>query len=350
VLASTLALFAVLSALPPFPPGTVTFSNTRAVTAVAAPDGGVWVGTSDGKVARYTEAGAQSSHALCCGAVTNLAMAPDGTVWFSNWGLGRIDGAGTVLQQYPATSVTDIAVASDGALWYTAGPAGVGRIAGGTATLLSQPAFPWVIAPASGGDVWVYAFGSQNDLFRVSPAGSVAVTPTPYKLSGSGGLQTLPDGTLFAASITPLGVIRRTTGGVFTLFPDFPPFDFVADERGNLWGGGGAALVYLDGSTLTRVIGELPAPTWCGHTLGYAPMAIDSTGGVWLGRLPPPPPPPDQQLCMDPIPNAPDLVRIDPEQFLAASHTPEHVPLLSPMMLVLLAVGVSLAGLWMARR
>jgi hypothetical protein len=92
-------------------------------------------------------------------------------------------------------------------------------------------------------------------------------------------------------------------------------------------------------------------PRQCANTPAwfYRPMAIDSSGGVWVqiydgaSYLPGIP-------CDEPEPPPlPDLIRVDGAAFLAAHHAGPDVPTLSPAMLIALAAAIAAATVWRMR-
>jgi hypothetical protein len=88
-------------------------------------------------------------------------------------------------------------------------------------------------------------------------------------------------------------------------------------------------------------------PRDCEDIPGYAyePVAIDSSGGLWLVIYDVTTHIPETLPCSPEPPPMPDLIRIDIAQFLAANApAPAAVPTLSPIMLVLLAVGLVAAS------
>jgi hypothetical protein len=150
--------------------------DTRAVAA--APDGGVWVGTSDAGLVRWHGDGRYEHHplpeALAGEFVTSVAVAGDGAVWvaFHTAGpraeadpgkpaVGRFDGGAwtswTVGDGVAHHQVADLAVAADGAVW-AATPAGLSRFDGGEwTTVTAEDGLPrdHVTSVGAGGDaVW----------------------------------------------------------------------------------------------------------------------------------------------------------------------------------------------------
>jgi streptogramin lyase len=139
-------------------------------------------------------------------ALTDVAIAPDGGVWFTNYlnkKFGRFDPVTHQMVQYTLTSIGPtlaggqpwhITAAPDGTLWMTTRPssyAGLGnaivRIVPtseptATVTKLTTDAFALGIGADNAGNIW---FGtSDNKLGRL--AGVVGVTPAPPADQGTG--------------------------------------------------------------------------------------------------------------------------------------------------------------------
>lgn len=335
-----------------FPQGTQQFFNTGASGGVTAADGGVWIATPQGLV-HYTAAG--PSPVLVTpghGAPRNLVLAADGSIWYSNeTAIARISPTGMVLELYSIAGAIDIAVASDGALWYTRGLGSnnvVGRIASGVTTEFAVQG--WSLAPAAGGDMWAVrsGFGTPTDsLYRVTPLGAVTEIPLNEDVL-FGELRTLPDGTLYIG--TGVRILRLDPGSQtpvpFTQVSD----PFLPDAVGNIWWGTLSVLGYVGRAGMPDIRAEMPSDTRTCVNRNYyiyRPVALDSTGGLWVALVPdiafgiPLPP------CNEPAPPPlPDLIRIDAATFLE-SHDVEHdVPVLSPWMLVALATALTAAAVW----
>lgn len=339
-----------------FPPGTDQFFDTDGVEAVPAADGGIWVLTPAG-VVKYRAAGAGTLYPIPGAGTTprDIVMAPDGSIWVANdTHVARLSTTGAILERYAIAGVIDLAVTSDGVLWYVRwDEPKVGRIVGGVPTpFTAAPAQAWNIAAATNGDVWLLGTGATmtpNNLYRMTPAGEVTTIPLGREIL-YGRLQTLPDGTLLISSGPSANVLRLVAGEPIEEISLNGSW-YLGDAAGNIWFGRGYEFGYKSGGDSPPIVRVMPhdaRPCDAKTHYGYEPLAIDSAGGVWVrvragasGVGTPFP-------CTDPAPPPlPDLIRIDPVQFLAA-HAP-GIPALSPAMLLLLALGLGTVALWHVR-
>lgn len=339
-----------------FPAGTIQFVNTgTSSSAVPALGGGVWMGTSQGLV-HFTEAGPGTVLPTPgAGTPFDLVLAPDGSIWFAKQTLiARMSPAGAILEQYPLAQVRALAVASDGALWYARLDNIVGRIAGGVPTEFPSPTQTWSLAPASNGDMWALGTGfatGTDSLYRMTPTGQVTVLPLGQDVL-FGRLQALPDGTLYIGTGIRNSVLRLAPGAQVVDVVKLPGSEYLSDAAGNLWTGGYERLGYIFRAGPPHINVSMPGdPRECSNIPAYlyTPLAIDSSGGVWVrivddaAYIPTPIP------CNEPEPPPmPDLIRIDATQFIA-SHVPEHIPTLSPAMLVGLAAALAFATIRLLR-
>ncbi|MEO8037052.1 MAG: hypothetical protein ABI837_21680, partial [Acidobacteriota bacterium] len=323
---------------------------------IPALNGGIWFNTNQG-IVRYTESGpgpTLPTHGG--GAPRNLVLIADGSIWFSaNTLIGRISQQGTILEQHSVPLAKRLTVASDGAVWYTRDSSTVGRIASGIRTEFSAPTDVWSLAPASNGDVWLLGsgFGTSTDsLYRMTATGSVTVLPLGYDVL-FGRLQALPDGTLYIGTGYRNGVLRLEPGRVSVEKVSLPGSEYLADSAGNLWTGGYGVLGYISRTGARNLAVPMPvdprAPCFNIPAYKYQPVALDSTGGLWveifddalyIGETPPCPKP-------EPPP-MPSLIRIDVARFLAAND-PGSIPTLSMPMLIALAIGLALVAIRQVR-
>ncbi|HET7434373.1 MAG TPA: hypothetical protein VFN10_06625 [Thermoanaerobaculia bacterium] len=329
---------------PPFPAGTSQFFQTYAISAVPAQDGGVWIALPDG-IAHYTAAGPGTVLAVPGGTPYRLRLAADGSLWFATSTIvARMTTTGTVVEQY-AIADASFTVASDGAIWYVrASGSIVGRIVGGTPVEWPSPATNVSsIAPAPAGDVWLLGsgFGSAPDvLHRMTPAGAVTVIPLNADVL-YGRLQSLPDGTLYIGTGYRESLLRLAPGASSVeAVPHFHDERFLVDAHENIWSATLAQLTYLAANRVSSFTIPLPYdPRSCANVpvWGYALLAVDSSGGLWLrvvddGFYFPEAPP-----CDEPVPpEMPTLVRIDTAALLTL-HGFGGIPTLTPSMLVALA-------------
>ncbi len=141
-----------------------------------------------------------------------------------------------------------IAAAGDGTLWFTENGLGrLGRITtGGTVTEFSSGLTagggPWGIAAASGGGLWFTENGLLGSVGRATTLG--AVTLFTSGLTIGGGLRDIaegPDGNLWATwSANPGRIVRITPSGTITEFTaglqnNNAPTGITAGPDGNVW-------------------------------------------------------------------------------------------------------------------
>jgi streptogramin lyase len=100
----------------------------------------------------------------------DMAKAPDGTLWFTNYGsdsIGRIDPTTFVVTNYPDANIdgpNGITVAPDGVVWFASQENGrLGKVDGGVVT--TYPAIEQVgsVEVAADGDVWLSGFPGTGD-------------------------------------------------------------------------------------------------------------------------------------------------------------------------------------------
>jgi hypothetical protein len=347
-------ILATSAAAAEFPAGTLQFFDTRAAAAIPASGGGIWVGTPLGLV-RYTESGPGAILPTPGGgAPRDLVMATDGSIWFAaDTLIARISPNGTILEKHLMSAVGALAIASDGTLWYSRGSLGdvVGRFVGNVATEFPSPAQSWSLAPASNGQMWVLGngFGTDSDnLYKMSPAGAVTVLPLGHDVL-FGHLQALPDGTLYIGTGIRRSVLRLLPGRQTAEVVSLPGSEYLSDSAGDLWVAGYEVLGYIARFGVPNVSASMPGdPRQCANIPAYLyrPLAIDSTGGLWVLIFD------DAFYFPEPIPceapqppPMPDLIRIDTAKFFAANAPATAIPTLSTAILTALAITLVLAAI-----
>jgi ligand-binding sensor domain-containing protein len=327
-------LLAIVSSLPAlaaepsqFPAGTARFFDTYPAAAVAAEGGGVWLALPEG-IVRYTAAGAGTVLTTPGGAPKSLALAADGTIWFVNAsGIGRLATTGVLLERYNFAPVGKIVVASDNSLWYTRlDRTIIGRIARGDRMEWPAPADTWSLAPASNGAIWILPHGmgtTVDSILQMSANGTITVSSLDTDVL-YGTLQTLPDSTLYISTGIRHRLLRMKPGSpLVETISAFDASEFLIDGKHNIWSVADSDLKYLAGNGTLAFITSLPndprgrfcsnVPAWT-----YAPLAIDSSGGLWLQVY-------NQAMyislalpCPLPTPDAmPTLIRIDATALIA---------------------------------
>ena len=121
---------------------------------------------------------------------TTIALAPDGTLWFTESAgnrIGRMNPDGTGLKEFPlpnpGSSPRIIALGSDGNMWFSEHTGNrMGRIApDGTLAEFPIPtpnSMPRAIALGSDGNIWFGEFGGGK-IGRITPQGVITEFPIP---------------------------------------------------------------------------------------------------------------------------------------------------------------------------
>jgi streptogramin lyase len=172
-------------------------------------------------------------------ALTDVAIAPDGGIWFTNYlnrKLGRFDPASHQMVQYSLAAIDPslagglpwhIIAAPDGTLWVTVRPSSYGgpgnaivRIVPsatptGTVTLLPTDAFALGIGADNAGNIWFAT--SDNKLGRL--VGVVGVTPVPPADPGTGVTPPPTPAAPVNPPSTPPVVLKPVSIGTSTLTP-----------------------------------------------------------------------------------------------------------------------------------
>ena len=129
--------------------------RAKALTVEGAPDGSVWVGTTEGVIVLRDGAPERAigkAEGMPVAAVHGIALAPNGDVWFSH-GVAASRMRGRHWRYYspytwfPGGSLSAVAIAPDGAVWFAAGQ-GVGRLQTRMMTLAEKSALLEPMIPA----------------------------------------------------------------------------------------------------------------------------------------------------------------------------------------------------------
>ncbi len=223
---------------------------------------------------------------------TEIATAPDGTLWFTEEGLngiGRITPAGQVTEflsgftnNSQGNDPYSITVGIDGNLWFTEPTNGkVGRITPtGQVTEYTVGGSPFEITAGPDGNLWFT--DGLNEIGRITPAGHF--TPFTTGISAGAdpsGITTGADGNLWfpeyglgrIGMITPAGKVTEYSSGIT---PNSDPDEITAGPDGTLWFteyGGTGKIGRIDPTT--HQVKEFPA--------GYNPdfIAADPDGNLW---------------------------------------------------------------------
>jgi virginiamycin B lyase len=232
---------------------------------VGGSDGNLWF-TENGHLGRITPAGRITEFTLPAGATpSGLTAGPDGALWFTDVAagrIGRLDPRSGAVREFalPAGTglVGPIVAGPSGSLWFPAGtgPDSVGVYTAFTIARITPQgvvtAFPLPqsasalqvadLAVGPDGNLWFPIWGIGYDAIgRMSPAGSVALFPTPDFNGEPGQIVAGPDGNLwFAEGNTPVIVGRVTPQGAIAEFVVDPslsdlPARLSAGPDGNVW-------------------------------------------------------------------------------------------------------------------
>jgi virginiamycin B lyase len=242
---------------------------------------------------------------------TTVAIAPDGSVWFTEGGgnrIGRMEADGTGLKEFdlphPGSQPRIIALGADKNMWFSEHLGNrIGRITptGVIAEFdIPTPASqPRAIALSADGNIWFGEF-TGGKIGRITPAGVITEFPIPTPDSGPRALSAGPDGNVWFSEFKTAKIGRITPEGKITEFPlprpDIGPGDITAGADGNLWFlelDGRMDNRMVDGNRVVRitpagVVTEFPIPT--PHS-GPINIAVGPDKNIWftgrdmLGRV-----------------------------------------------------------------
>lgn len=164
---------------------------------LVAPDGSLWF-ENFGSIGHMAPTGSVEefdARTARFGSIEDLTPGPDGEIWFADdrhsfeqSAIGEIDGAGSITE-YPVAPGTDpvtIGPGPDGALWFTAvgeAPA-IGEVGpGGPAGTYDLPERPWDSVEGPDGNLWFTYGGEHEDgaIGRLEPHGEGGVVVTLFR-------------------------------------------------------------------------------------------------------------------------------------------------------------------------
>ena len=264
---------------------------------------------------RLTATGAITEFALPhpASGPTTIALAPDGTLWFTESDGNRIgrmnpDGTGLVEFDVPTEESAPriIALGADGNLWFSEHLASrIARITpqGEIAEfrIPTPDSQPRAIALGADGNIWFGMFAAGK-IGRVTPAGVITEFEIPTPFSGPRALAAGPDGNIWFSEFHASKIGRITMDGVVTEFalprPDSGPGDITAGADGNLWFvelNGTIDGRFVTGNRVGRITprGEItefaiPSPTGSPTNVAVGPdRNVWYTKGAALGRVTP---------------------------------------------------------------
>jgi streptogramin lyase len=178
-----------------------------------------------------------------------ITAGPDGNLWFTESGLGRIGhittgGAITELA-LPNSSSRPVGITSgpDGNLWFAEQNARqIGRLTpDGSLTEFAIPTAnsqPTGITAGPDGNLWFAEF-QGNKIGRITPDGAITEFAVPTSGSGPVFITPGPDGNLWFTEFNSAKIGRITPGGTITEFPvptlGSEPEGIAAGADGNVW-------------------------------------------------------------------------------------------------------------------
>ena len=194
---------------------------------------------------------------------TTVAIAPDGSVWFTEGGgnrIGRMEPDGTGLKEFdlphPRSQPRIIALGADKNMWFSEHLGNrMGRItpAGVIAEfdIPTPDSEPRAIALSADGNIWFGEF-KGGKIGRITPEGKITEFPIPTPDSGPRALSAGPNGNVWFSEFNTAKIGRITPEGKITEFnlprPDIGPGDITSGADGNLW------FLELDGRMDGRVV------------------------------------------------------------------------------------------------
>jgi virginiamycin B lyase len=205
------------------------------------------------------------------------------------WRLGHRPDQGFIEYHMPVRTdiPTALAIAPDGSVWFTIEFSdAIGVFRNGRIERLrkgSQNLEPLGLAADSEGGAW-YTDASRRAISRVSPGGRIQSFPLPTPVVRLGRLAMAPDGSVWFADVTTASVTRLHFG-VFTRHDvgslRATPYGIAVDARGMVWttlqGADKLACIGSDGR-----ITAFDIPTQSG---GLGDVTVDQRGAVWFLEL-----------------------------------------------------------------
>jgi virginiamycin B lyase len=235
---------------------------------------------------------------------TTIALAPDGTVWFTEGAgnrIGRMAADGTGLKEFalpnPNSSPRIIALGSDNNMWFSEHTGNrIGRITpDGVVTEFAIPtpnSQPRAIALGADGNIWFGEFAGGK-IGRITAAGVITEFPIPTADSGPRALAAGPDGNIWFSEFNTNKIGRMTPSGSVTEFelprPNSGPGDITAGADGNMWFlelAGRMDGRTPDGNRVARItmngtISEFPIPSQTGSPIN---LAVGPDRNIWFTK------------------------------------------------------------------
>ena len=235
---------------------------------------------------------------------TTIALAPDGTLWFTEQAgnrIGRMAPDGTAIKEFdlpnPASAPRIITIGPDNNFWFSEHEGNrIGRITpGGQITEFSIPTArsqPRAITLGPDGNLWFGEFmGGQ--IGRITPQGVITEFAIPTPNSGPRAIAAGADGNLWFSEFNAGRIGRMTPKGAVTEFalprPNSGPGDITAGADGNMWFlllNGRMDNRQVDGNRVGRItpdgkITEFAMPTQTGSPTN---IAVGPDRNIWFTR------------------------------------------------------------------
>lgn len=237
-------------------------------------------------------------------APTTIAIAGDGTLWFTESSgnrIGRVNPDGSGLREFPlpnpGSAPRIMALGADGNLWFSEhGGNRMGRLTpAGVLTEFPIPtpdSSPRAIALGADGNIWFGMFAAGK-IGRITPQGVITEFAIPTPDSGPRALAAGPDGNIWFSEYKTSKIGRITPQGEITEFatprPNSGPGDITAGADGAMWFlelSGGMDGVQTDGNRVGRIdmrgrITEFAMPE---GRVSAVNLAVGPDRNVWYTR------------------------------------------------------------------
>jgi streptogramin lyase len=308
-LLATSASVLVLTVAAPASAGFQTFSGpdiSQPVGMAAAPDGTLWFANYGSDTIGEVDAttGTVTSHADAnIDGPRSVTVAPDGVVWFTsteNGRLGKIDAG--VVTTYPAIEqIDDVEVAADGDIWFNGFPSTgderIGRFEPDTEDLYTYtvPGFVYRMTADPTAGVWFAwsnASGGGARIRHITPPALITDPPTITGFSSAPATEVTdltfgPDGRIWftAEDAGQIARMNPSTGAVtvFTHPQVRVPNEIIEGPGGDLWFTirSGGRFGRIDPSTGAIVTYRDPTDT----VEGPIGLAVGGDGNLWYTRV-----------------------------------------------------------------
>ena len=304
VLIGALATAVVVGSAAPAGAGFQTYSDATVSTPLgmaAAPDGSLWFtnfgNDSIGRVDPFTGTITNFTSSEVDGPAS-ITVAPDGTVWFGNRNTGTLGRlAGSVIETYPGIEeIDDVEVAADGSIWFNGFPSSgnerIGRFDPTTEMLdtFTVGGFVGRMTPHPTDGMWFIWFNASFSAARIRHVTQTGTTPgfSTGTVDDPADVTTGVDGRLYYTGEDNhrIGRMNPANGATasFGLAPELvSPNEIISGPDGDLWFTirSGGRFGRLDPATGTIVTYRDPTDT----VEGGIGLAEGGDGNLWYTRL-----------------------------------------------------------------